>query len=58
MDGDDDASGGGDDDGNDASGGGSEDGDEDDGDGFHFTWSLISHCHILASRTKYGMNVG
>lgn len=43
--------------GDDASSGGSEDGDEDDSDNFSFTCSLIPHCHILASRTKYGMNV-
>ena len=38
--------------------GGSADGvDVDDSNDFHFSWSLTPYCHILASRTKYGMNV-
>ena len=38
--------------------GGSSDGvDVDDSNDFHFSWSLTPYCHILASRTKYGMNV-
>ena len=36
--------------------GGSADGvDVDDSNDFHFSWSLTPYCHILASRTKYGM---